>query len=200
MPPPFTPGERPGGAGHGDAAAAKGDGLRTQLVAPSSDSSPAARRLLYQDWPGNNRFCCSGHLMMGPRHDWPYNLCAWASILVPSACYFRASHCVRRASRPARLFLVSVLTRGLPAGFVAPLLWEHTTWLPLFSAYMLASTLLCLSLTSYTDPGYLPRQEQLGPGLGQGIQRRFVTQEGPQLFTWCKTCKIWRPPKAHHCS
>ena len=91
MPPPFTPGERPGGAGHGDAAAAKGDGLRTQLVAPSSDSSPAARRLLYQDWPGNNRFCCSGHLMMGPRHDWPYNLCAWASILVPSACYFRAS-------------------------------------------------------------------------------------------------------------
>ena len=94
------------------------------------------------------------------------------------------------------------LTRGarLAAGFVAPLLWEHTTWLPLFSAYMLASTLLCLSLTSYTDPGYLPRQEQLGPALGQGIQRRFVTQEGPQLFTWCKTCKIWRPPKAHHCS
>ena len=196
MPPPFTPGERPGGADTGGAgdAAAKGDGLRTQLVAPSSDS-PAARQLLYQDWPGNNRFCCSGHLMMGPRHDWPYNLCAWGSILVPSACYFRApdvSACTALSC--------ACLTRGarLAAGFVAPLLWEHTTWLPLFSAYMLASTLLCLSLTSYTDPGYLPRQEQLGPALGQGIQRRFVTQEGPQLFTWCKTCKIRRPPKAHH--
>eukprot|EP01043_Picozoa_sp_COSAG02_P065336 COSAG02_NODE_9822_length_2100_cov_1.800100_4_plen_145_part_00 len=74
---------------------------------------PRRRRLLYQEWPGHNRFCCRGHIMMGPWEDWPcvaagtvhsppaqlspsvvvqcrHNLCAWSSILVPSVSYLCA--------------------------------------------------------------------------------------------------------------
>ena len=35
--------------------------------APSQQRS----RQLYQEWPGNNRFCFNGHIMMGPWSDWP---------------------------------------------------------------------------------------------------------------------------------
>jgi hypothetical protein len=59
---------------------------------------------------------------------------------------------------------------------------------------------LCLCLTSCSDPGYLPRQPQPGPLEGHGRQRRIQTALGAQLFTWCQTCKLWRPPKSHHCS
>jgi hypothetical protein len=42
----------------------------------------------YRAWPGNNRFFCGGRVMLGPASDWPYNLCAWSSILIPSGAYF----------------------------------------------------------------------------------------------------------------
>ena len=136
--------------------------------------TPRQRRL-YEEWPGHNRFCCRGHIMIGPWEDWPYNLCAWSSILVPSVSY---------------LYLA------------VPLIYEKTdsVWLPLFSMLMLGSTVLCLCLTSCSDPGYLPRQPQPGPLEGHGRQRRIQTALGAQLFTWCQTCKLWRPPKSHHCS
>jgi palmitoyltransferase ZDHHC9/14/18 len=147
----------------------------------------------YESWPGNQRFLCGGYLMLGPSIDWPYNLCAWSSILVPSVCYF----C-----------------------YAAPALWAHSgPLLPLFTGYMLLATLLCLCLTSCSDPGFIPRQAGQARPLAHastdgpegavaigsprglaGRQRRIVTELGPTLFTWCHTCEIWRPPKAHHCS
>ena len=55
----------------------------------------------YQQWPGHNRFCCSGHVMAGPAIDVPYNCCAWSSIIAPST-----------------LFLY----------FAGPTLWTHVGW------------------------------------------------------------------------
>jgi hypothetical protein len=72
--------------------------------------------------------------------------------------------------------------------------------LPIFAVCMLGSTLLCLCLTSCSDPGFIPRSPQRGPQGGEPRQRRVETTIGAQVFTWCKTCHIWRPPKAHHCS
>lgn len=128
----------------------------------------------YQQWPGHNRFCCSGHVMAGPAIDVPYNCCAWSSIIAPST-----------------LFLY----------FAGPTLWTHVGWwAPTFVAYVFFSVMMCLAMTSCTDPGYLPRQSQPGPGAGGSTVKVLETALGPQTFTWCRTCKIWRPPRAHHCS
>ena len=65
----------------------------------------------YEIWPGNNRcapnatrrrfdtaiphslctchrFCCQGYVMFGPPGDCEWNMCAWASIVVPLSGYF----------------------------------------------------------------------------------------------------------------
>eukprot|EP01050_Picozoa_sp_SAG11_P028580 SAG11_NODE_7696_length_1108_cov_2.469772_1_plen_92_part_00 len=52
-----------------------------------ADSGELVRQ--HAQWPGNNRFFCGGRVMVGPSEDWPYNLCAWSSILIPSTAYFR---------------------------------------------------------------------------------------------------------------
>lgn len=141
----------------------------------------------YTVWPGRNRFCLQGRLMTGPGSDCPFNTCAWTTIAVPSFGYFR---------------------------WVAPVLWQHWgPFFPIMSAYALATVVLCLSLTSCTDPGFIRREKQQGPVAKEDPEaqdnvyarrarqqhRRFDTTLGAQTFTWCSTCQIWRPPRAHHC-
>ena len=61
----------PAGPGSLDAA------LLSPVPAPSTPTfgayAPSQRRSrqLYQEWPGNNRFCFDGYIMMGPWQDWP---------------------------------------------------------------------------------------------------------------------------------
>jgi hypothetical protein len=140
----------------------------------------------YTRWPGKNRFCCWGRVMLGPWDDWPFNGCAWTTIAIPSYLYFR---------------------------YAAPVLWEHMgPGYPIFCAYALASTVVSLSLTTCTDPGYIRREPQQGPALEnapkanmygrvQAQQAQFETALGGRsTFTWCTTCLVWRPPRSHHCS
>ena len=139
------------------------------------------RMRYYQRWPGNNRFWCWGRVMLGPWDDWPFNGCAWTTIAVPSYLYFR---------------------------YAAPVLWEH--WgpgYPIFCAYALASTVVSLSLTTCTDPGYIRREPQQGPASDADQQQpasnmygrkrpehaQFETSvggPGKSMFTWCTTCKV----------
>ena len=153
----------------------------------SSSDRPRVR--YYERWPGKNRFCCWGRVMLGPWDDWPFNGCAWTTIAIPSYLYFR---------------------------YAAPVLWEH--WgpgYPIFCAYALASTVVSLSLTTCTDPGYIRREPQQGPredeqapprknmyGRAAAQTAQFATAlgGGRSTFTWCTTCLVWRPPRSHHCS
>ena len=157
-----------------------------RLVGAESAGVERRRVQYYTRWPGKNRFCCKGRVMLGPCDDWPFNSCAWTTIAIPSYLYFR---------------------------YAAPVLWEH--WgpsFPIFCAYALASTVVSLSLTTCTDPGYIRREPQQGPALEhapkanlygrvQSQQTQFETAlGGKSTFTWCTTCLIWRPPRSHHCS
>lgn len=182
--------------GEGDGAADEQLMVPTGGAAWSSSSADGAggakkRVQYYQRWPGNNRFWCWGRVMLGPLDDWPFNGCAWTTIAIPSYLYFR---------------------------YAAPVLWEH--WgpgYPIFCAYALASTVVSLSLTTCTDPGYIRREPQQGPasdanqeqpasnmyGRRKIEQAQFETSVGgpdKSMFTWCTTCKLWRPPRSHHCS
>ncbi len=149
-------------------------------------SAQGRRVQYYTRWPGKNRFCCWGRVMLGPWDDWPFNGCAWTTIAIPSYLYFR---------------------------YAAPVLWEHMgPAYPIFCAYALASTVVSLSLTTCTDPGYIRREPQQGPALEnapkanmygrtQAQQALFHTAlGGKSTFTWCTTCLVWRPPRSHHCS
>lgn len=81
-------------------------------------------------------------------------------------------------------------------------------------AGLLALTIFTMCLSWLTDPGFIPRHEQPHPTakdqrkthtLADGrksntIYRWIQTEVGVDPFTWCTTCKLWRPPFAHHCS
>ena len=126
------------------------------------------KRLLYQEWPGHNRFCCRGHIMMGPWEDWPcvgsnpvhspperspsfvvlcrHNLCAWSSILVPSVSYL----CTYSTASSPTVHPVATehtFCYFLAADLAVPVIYQQTqsVWLPLFSVLMLASTMVSSS-------------------------------------------------------
>jgi len=185
-----TAADMPDLEGGGEYRAAAWDDGDSPSSALTASAGPAAGQVrYYKVWPGKNRFCCRGRIMTGPWSDLPFNGCAWTTIAIPSFLYFR---------------------------FAAPVLWEH--WgpgYPIFCAYALASTIVSLSLTSCTDPGYIRRQPQQGPEPaaedGTAPQRNMYGRTPPQqvtidtslgrsTFTWCRTCELWRPPKSHHCT
>jgi palmitoyltransferase ZDHHC9/14/18 len=90
---------------------------------------------------------------------------------------------------------------GIYFRLAGPLLWrDFSPAMPIFTGYVLLATALALSLTSFTDPGYIERQKQPAPENGQSKTRKIQTERGVHSFTWCHTCEIWRPPQAHHCS
>jgi len=53
-------------------------------------------------------------------------------------------------------------------------------------------------MASFTEPGIIPRQLVPIPSID------VIEEEGEDgkknVITFCKTCRVWRPPRAHHCS
>ena len=102
-------------------------------VAQRCDMDSVTEVQLYQLWPALNRHSCSGRITLGPRRDCGYNLCLWLTILVP-VTFFCA----------------------LPA----PVVWVDIS--PAIVLSVAGLTLICIILfllTSYSDPGYIPRKE-----------------------------------------
>ena len=88
---------------------------------------------LYKLWKGSNRFAVRGRLRWGPRSDCGYNLCLWMTVLVPTVFYL-----------------------VLPA----PVVWKEVS--PAIVIVTSSLALVCLILfllTTFSDPGYIPRKE-----------------------------------------
>ncbi|KAF2432988.1 hypothetical protein EJ08DRAFT_732048 [Tothia fuscella] len=109
-----------------------------------------------------------------------------------------------------------LLPAGLFYGFSAPWLWQHVSpAIPIIFTYIF---LICISSffhASATNPGILPRNlhpfpppdpnsDPLSPGptltewtMVTSATSSTAAMEVPTKY--CKTCNIWRPPRAHHC-
>uniref|UniRef100_A0A7S1EVQ2 Palmitoyltransferase n=1 Tax=Noctiluca scintillans TaxID=2966 RepID=A0A7S1EVQ2_NOCSC len=150
---------------------------------------------VYQVWPqvgGNNQFLCRGRCVTGPKIDLWYNCCAWSCILVLPGLYF----CI-----------------------CGPRVYKIHWVLPAAAALFLLATIICLLLTSCTDPGIIPRHAlqvavndlerevasatSAPPMAVDAVTSEPVcvlTQEQDELgYRWCPTCKVVRPPRASHC-
>mmetsp|Transcript_28387 Transcript_28387/g.64293 ORF Transcript_28387/g.64293 Transcript_28387/m.64293 type:complete len:347 (-) Transcript_28387:483-1523(-) len=131
----------------------------------------------YEAWPSRNRFCCGGRIMCGPAEDVFLTCGVWLSILLPSLLFF---------------------WQACPA-----LLRDVGPFLPTAGAILFGTTVCLFCLTSYTDPGVIPRRAPSSADPPAGKQTRMVwipSLEREVQLRWCVTCKLWRPPRSSHCS
>lgn len=142
---------------------------------------------------GRIRFRCWGRCVTGPKDvDVKYNVCAWASILVPTGFFF--------------IVCVPHLQRVVP-------------WLPIVTLILFVVTVIAFVLTSCTDPGVIPRHpvRLLVPGLKEEVAAALGLKESeaeldfacfdadlmdklePLGYRWCPFCNMVQPPRAKHC-
>ncbi|KAM6924267.1 palmitoyltransferase ZDHHC9 [Xenentodon cancila] len=143
----------------------------------------------WEKLPGKNTFCCDGRVMMARQKGVFY----------------------------LTLFLI-VGTCSLFFAFECPYLAVHLSpAIPVFAAVLFLFVMAMLLRTSFSDPGVLPRALQEEATF---IEREIEAANGnvpagqrppPRIrnvqinnqivkLKYCYTCKIFRPPRASHCS
>ncbi|KAL2108692.1 hypothetical protein VUR80DRAFT_3506 [Thermomyces stellatus] len=141
---------------------------------------------VFEYFEGNTVFCFGGRWQNARQR--PVNVATGLFVVVPAVLFF---------------------------AFSAPDLWEFASpAVPLVFAYL---TYICFSSfihASVSDPGILPRNLhqfpppddddllRLGPPttdwyLVRSADKSSAAMEVPVKH--CRTCNIWRPPRAHHC-
>lgn len=143
----------------------------------------------WEIFPGKNRFCCDGRVMMAKQTGIFYFTCAL--IIVTSGLFFCFD---------CRYLAVNV-SPAIPAIGAALFLFVIST----------------LFRTSFSDPGVIPRatpdeaadierQIEVPNAVSPGTYRppprtKEVVVKGQVIkLKYCFTCKIFRPPRASHCS
>jgi palmitoyltransferase ZDHHC9/14/18 len=141
----------------------------------------------YQYFTGNTAFCWGGRLQN--TRDRPVNVATAILIILPAGLFF---------------------------GFSAPWLWLHVSpAIPILFAYLLLVSVSSFLHASVSDPGILPRNLHPFPPPNPNDDPLSL---GPPTTEWtmvvsavganaamevptkyCKSCNIWRPPRAHHC-
>lgn len=149
-----------------------------------------ANKRLYQLWDGDNNFCCFGKCVKGPSSDLPMQICVLVFMIAAGVIYYV---------------------------FIAPYLAEHVTiFLPIIWSFLYIGLFVAYFLTACSDPGIVPRRKffTVTPEafLRKGHEELFLEDyvegvntnkrpdtdsDGSRVF--CKTCEIYRPPKASHC-
>ncbi|KAM9833231.1 palmitoyltransferase ZDHHC9 [Syngnathus typhle] len=143
----------------------------------------------WEKLPGKNTFCCDGRVMMARQKGVFY----------------------------LTLFLI-IGTCALFFGFECPYLAVHlSAAIPVFAAVLFLFVMAMLLRTSFSDPGVLPRAL---PEEATFIEMEIEAANGnvpsgqrppPRIrnveinnqivkLKYCYTCKIFRPPRASHCS
>ena len=137
---------------------------------------PSSELRRWQTWEGKARFFFDGRLMAGPH--WHKAAVTFFLVLVPAV-----------------LFLV------FPA---ADLIDRLSVSVEIIGAVLTAVSLTFLLVTSTQDPGVIPRNRTPARGFDDD-EGRPLTQEimmdGRRVHVkYCSTCRIYRPPRAVHCS
>ncbi|XP_069684231.1 palmitoyltransferase ZDHHC9 isoform X2 [Periplaneta americana] len=139
-------------------------------------------------FPGRNRFCCDGRIMMAPQTGVFY----------------------------VTLGLI-VGTSGLFFAFDCPFLAVRITpAIPVIGGLLFLFVMSALLRTSFSDPGVIPRatpdeaaytEKQIVPNSANSPTYRppprtkeILVRGQPVKLKYCFTCKIFRPPRASHCS
>ena len=145
---------------------------------------------LYQVWPSHNRFLFKGKVIFGPKCD---------------NCHY--------------IFML-LLIFGVSAIFsilVIPYLWSDISpLLPCFIIYLFVSTITFLLLTTFTDPGIIPKKKvfdlfggvpaSFSENLDISEERKYHLEKDSigsgrmkKKKKFCHTCEIYRPSRASHC-
>ena len=144
---------------------------------PQAEVTVSTRRL-WEFWPGNNRFYLGGRLMIGPRSDVKWVSATMAGVVGLPVAYF--------------VFVMPYLCK------------EVTAALPVINGVLFFSTLVCMALTMCTEPGIIPRKYVFE--LTHSLPSQFTPDilltdlENGAKYKHCPTCKVFRPPGAHHCA
>ncbi|GAB1312168.1 Eukaryotic peptide chain release factor GTP-binding subunit [Madurella fahalii] len=155
--------------------------------APSTRETKTSLGRNHEYFQGNTYFCIGGRLQ-NTKHR-PVNIATGSFVVIP-----------------AILFLV----------FSAPWIWRNISpAIPIIFAYLFFICMSSFLHASASDPGILPRNVhrfpppdenedplRLGPpttewALIKSTEKNTAAMEVPTKY--CKTCNIWRPPRAHHC-
>lgn len=86
----------------------------------------------------------------------------------------------------------------VPSAFHFWLHWNHSPFaLNVFTIILLSLIFICMFLVTFFDPGFIPRGvgKKTDPPNGATVTCATETD----LWKWCGTCKIWRPPRSKHC-
>ncbi|PAA61035.1 hypothetical protein BOX15_Mlig030425g2 [Macrostomum lignano] len=143
----------------------------------------------WEVYPGKSQVLCSGRCISAKNLSVFYLTLA---LIVISSCLFLAFDC--------RLLAVTL-----------------SPSVPVLAAVQFIFVLCCLLRTTFSDPGIIPRgtpdeaawiESQLeGPQVDRdGNYRPPVRLKDVQIngrvfkLKYCFTCKLWRPPRASHCS
>ncbi|KAH7316544.1 DHHC palmitoyltransferase-domain-containing protein [Stachybotrys elegans] len=157
----------------------------TRAQTPPSDL-PAKGRV-YQYFDGNTEFCFGGRWQT--TRERPINYATGLLVIIPGVLFFV---------------------------FEAPWFWRHVSpAIPIIGAYLCYICVSSFIHASVSDPGILPRNLHQFPPVGENDDPLRV---GPSTTDWaliksadpsaaamdvpvkhCRTCNIWRPPRAHHC-
>ncbi|KAL2351046.1 DHHC palmitoyltransferase-domain-containing protein [Cryomyces antarcticus] len=141
----------------------------------------------HEYFTGNTVFCWGGRLQNA--RDRPINIVTGLLVVIPAALFF---------------------------GFSAPWLWHNVSpAIPIVFAYMFYICISSYAHASLTDPGILPRNLHpfpptnpnddplaIGPPTTAWVMVASATSKDAAMEVptkYCKSCNIWRPPRAHHC-
>jgi len=140
------------------------------------DTAPPPRRG-WESWQGNNFFFWDGRIIGGPE---------WFNLLRTSMAL----------TIPTVLFLAGPARKQLNDG---------NGWVLGISLCTYLFSQCLLLVTAFSDPGIIPRADDNNRKWSQHRPSPPQVQEinvGGRIvqLKWCKTCKIFRPPRSSHCS